>query len=55
MRRALGRLGESASVRVTIGGDSVAVTVRVARPGFTRAFGAGVIERTVVVRREVPQ
>ena len=55
VRRALGRLGDGASVRVTIGDDSVGVTVRVARPGFTRTFGAGVIERTVVVRREAPR
>jgi Flp pilus assembly protein TadG len=55
VRKALGRLGEGASVRVTIGDDSVGVTVRVARPGFTRAFGEGVIERTVRVRREAPR
>jgi hypothetical protein len=55
VREALGRLGADATVRVTIGDDSVGVTVRVARPAFTRAFGAGVIERTVTVRREAPR
>ncbi len=55
VRRALGRMGEDAIVSVSIGADSVGVTVRVARPGFVRSFGAGVIEKTVTVRREAPR
>jgi hypothetical protein len=55
VRRALGRLGDGAIVSLSIDHDSVGVTVRVARPGFAGSFGAGVIEKTVTVRREAPR
>lgn len=53
IRTALGALGDSASITWDLDPDTVAVTVRVRRPTFLRAFGAGSIERTVRVRREV--
>jgi hypothetical protein len=53
IRDALGAFGEGATITWDVGPDSVAVTVRVTRPGLLRAFGAGVIERTARVRREV--
>ena len=53
IRTALGALGSSASITWDLEPDTVAVTVRVNRPTFLRAFGAGSIERTVRVRREV--
>ena len=53
IRTALGALGHSASITWDLDPDTVAVTVRVRRPTFLRAFGAGSIERTVRVRREV--
>ena len=53
IRTALGPLGHSASITWDLDPDTVAVTVRVRRPTFLRAFGAGSIERTVRVRREV--
>jgi len=53
IRTALGALGDSALITWDLDPDTVAVTVRVRRPTFLRAFGAGSIERTVRVRREV--
>lgn len=53
IRDALGALGDSASISWELGPDTVAVTVRVRRPGILRPFGTGSIERTVRVRREV--
>jgi hypothetical protein len=53
IRDALGALGESASISWDLAPDTVAVTVRVSRPGFLRAISTGSIERTVRVRREV--
>ena len=53
IRAALGALGDSASISWDLDPDTVAVTVRVRRPTFLRAFGAGSIERTVRVRREL--
>jgi Flp pilus assembly protein TadG len=55
IRDALGSLGEGASISWDFGPDTVAVTVRVRRPEILRPFGAGSIERTVRVRREVLQ
>jgi Flp pilus assembly protein TadG len=55
IRDALGSLGEGASISWDLGPDTVAVTVRVSRPGILRPFGTGSIERTVRVRREVLQ
>ena len=52
IREALGALGDDASITWDLGPDSVSVTVRVPRPGLLRGLGAGVIERTVRVRRE---
>jgi hypothetical protein len=54
VRRALGRIGDGATVSVSIDDDTVGVTIRVARPGFAGSFG-GVIERTIIVRREAPR
>ena len=55
IRDALGALGDSASINWDLGPDTVAVTVRVSRPGILRPLGTGSIERTVRVRREVLQ
>ena len=53
IRTALGALGDGASITWDLEPDTVAVTVRVRRPTYLRAFGGGSIERTVRVRREV--
>ena len=55
IRDVLGALGEGASISWDLGPETVAVTVRVSRPGILRPFGTGSIERTVRVRREVLQ
>ena len=53
IREALGAFGDAASITWDLTPDTVGVTVRVPRPGILRVLGAGVIERTVKVRREV--